>query len=141
VLAYDTAGRLWIAATGRRRPWQQGPGEIWPLGPQGSPRLVLAGPVPQAIGIGPGGLLFVADRHGGEVFGLTAEGTKVEFARFTDGDTARGLGFAPATAATRQAGLAGNLFVVTIRRGAWPVNEVIRISGPFDELVRHRQPR
>jgi hypothetical protein len=109
------------------------------MGPHGAPRQVLAGPVPQAIGVSPGGHLFVADRHGAAVFALTAEGAKVEFARFTDGDTARGLVFAPATPRTRQAGLAGDLFVVAIRRGSWPVNEVIRITGPFDELVRQRR--
>jgi hypothetical protein len=27
---------------------------------------------------------------------------------------------------------------VAIRRGAWPVNEILRISGPFDDLVRER---
>jgi DNA-binding beta-propeller fold protein YncE len=142
VLAFDSAGRLWIGSDGKAEaPWQQGPGEIWQTSPESAPRSVLVGPVPQAIGVSPGGHLFVADRHGAQVFALTAEGMKVDFARFTDGDTARGLGFAPATPRTRQAGLAGDLFVVTIRRGAWPVNEVIRISGPFDELVRQRQPR
>lgn len=139
-LAFDGAGRLWIGSDGKAEaPWQPGPGEIWQMGPHGAPRQVLAGPVPQAIGVSPGGHLFVADRHGAVVFALTAEGAKVEFARFTDGDTARGLVFAPATPRTRQAGLAGDLFVVAIRRGSWPVNEVIRISGPFDELVRQRR--
>ena len=142
VLAFDGSGRLWIGCDGKAEaPWQPGPGEIWLVEPQGGPRLLLTGPVPQAIVAGPGGLLFVADRHAGEVFALTAEGTKVDFARFTDGDTARGLAFAPVTPRTRQAGVAGELFVVAIRRGAWPVNEVIRISGPFDELLRLRQPR
>ena len=28
----------------------------------------------------------------------------------------------------------GDLFIVTIKAGAWPVNEVVRISGPFDEF-------
>src|SRR5262245_999383 len=141
-LAFDGAGRLWVGGDGKAEaPWQPGPGEIWLAGPQGGPRLVLAGPVPQAIAAGPGGLLFVADRHAGEIFALTAEGAKVEFARFTDGDTPRGLGFAPATPRTRQAGLVGDLFVVAIRRGAWPVNEVVRISGPFEELARPRPPR
>lgn len=142
VLAFDGSGRLWIGCDGKAEaPWQPGPGEIWLMERPGGPRLLLTGPVPQAIAVGPGGLLFVADRQAGEVFALTTEGTKVEFARFTDGDTARGLGFAPVTPRTRQAGLAGDLFVVAIRRGAWPVNDVIRISGPFDELLRPRQPR
>jgi hypothetical protein len=25
-----------------------------------------------------------------------------------------------------------------IGRGSWPVNEIVRISGPFEELVRRR---
>jgi hypothetical protein len=28
--------------------------------------------------------------------------------------------------------------VATINQGAWMVNEVVRISGPFDELIRQR---
>jgi sugar lactone lactonase YvrE len=136
-LAVDGEGRLWIGSDGKAEaPWQQGPGEIWPMGARGGPRLVMAGPVAQALGVNPGGRLFVADRHGAEIFALTPEGTKIDFARFTDGDTARSLVFAPATPATRQAGLAGELFVALIRRGAWPVNEIIRISGPFGELGR-----
>ncbi|OLB00969.1 MAG: hypothetical protein AUH09_02575 [Candidatus Rokubacteria bacterium 13_2_20CM_70_12] len=39
---------------------------------------------------------------------------------------------------TRAAGIAGDLFVVTINRGAWQVSEVLRISGPFDAPLRGR---
>jgi hypothetical protein len=94
--------------------------------------------VAQAISVSAGGHLFVADRHGAEVFVLTTDGTKVPFVRFTDGDTTRGLTFAPVTAGTSKAGVAGDLFIVAIKRGAWQVNEIIRISGPFDEFVRQR---
>lgn len=139
VLAFDGGGHLWVGIDAKAEaPWQQGPGEIWQVTPQGIPRLVLSGPVPQAISVSPGGNLFVADRHGAEVFALTPDGTKVPFARFTDGDTARSLAFAPITAGTSKAGVAGDLFVVAIKRGAWQVNEIVRISGPFDELVRER---
>jgi hypothetical protein len=142
VLAFDAAGRLWIGSDAKAEaPWQQGPGEIWQVSPQGVPRLVLAGPVAQAISASPAGNLFVADRHGAEVFALTPEGTRVEFARFTEGDTPRSLVFAPVTPGTRQARVGGDLFVVAIKRGTWQVNEIIRISGPFDELVRQRQAR
>ena len=56
VLAFDGSGRLWIGADGKAEaPWQPGPGEIWLMGPQGGPRLMLAGPVPQAISVSPGG--------------------------------------------------------------------------------------
>ena len=138
-LALDNGGHLWIGSDAKAEaPWQQGPGEIWHVSPQGSPRLVLTGPVAQALSVSAGGNLFVADRHGAEVFALTSEGVKVPFARFTDGDTTRGLIFAPVAPGTTKAGVAGDLFIVTIRRGAWQVNEIIRISGPFDELVRQR---
>jgi sugar lactone lactonase YvrE len=139
VLAFDGGGHLWVGSDAKAEaPWQQGPGEIWQVTPQGIPRLVLSGPVAQAISVSPGGNLFVADRHGAEVFALTPDGTKVPFARFTDGDTARSLVFAPTTAGTSKAGVAGDLFVIAIKRGAWQVNEIVRISGPFDDLVRER---
>lgn len=139
VLAFDGDGHLWVGSDAKAEaPWQQGPGEIWHVSPQGAPRLVLSGPVPQAISVSPRGNLFVADRHGAEVFALTPDGTKVPFARFTDGDTARSLAFAPVSGGTTKARVAGDLFVVAIKRGAWQVNEIIRISGPFDDLVRER---
>jgi len=50
------------------------------------------------------------------------------------------LAFAPVTAETQRAGIAGHLFVVIINRSAWPVNEVIRVSGPFEGFVRRRLP-
>lgn len=142
VLAFDPLGYLWIGADGQAEaPWQQGPGEIWRVSPAGEAQRLLSGPVAQGITVSPGGTAFVADRHGAQVFALTADGARVDFARFTDNDTPRGLVFAPATPATRAAGIAGDLFIITIQRGAWPVNEVIRISGPFDEHVRQRAPR
>ena len=133
VLAMDDADRLWIGGDGdAEAPWQRGEGEIWRVGPDGEARLVLRGPMPAGIGLGPGGRLYVADRHGERILVVDEAGRAVEFARFTDGDAPRSLGFVPVTPATRQAGIAGDLLVVTIRRGAWPVNEVVRISGPFD---------
>lgn len=127
---------LWIGSDGGAgAPWQPGPGEIWRVSPAGVPSVMLRGPVAAALSVGPGGHLFVADRQAGQIFALSPEGQRTEFARFTDGDAPRGLCFAPVTPATGRAGIAGDLFVVTIRRGAWPLNEVIRISGPFDRLV------
>ena len=32
-----------------------------------------------------------------------------------------------------------SLFVVVIHRGAFAINEVLRISGPLDELIRARR--
>jgi hypothetical protein len=139
VLAVDEADHLWIAADGSAEaPWQQGQGEIWRVTPQREAKIVLRGPIASGIAAGPGNMLFVADRQGAKLFALTAEGERIPFADFSDGDAPRGLCFAPVTPETRRAGIAGDLFVVVIGRGSWPVNEVVRISGPFDDLVRRR---
>jgi hypothetical protein len=94
--------------------------------------------MPAAIALSAGVYAFVADRQGGELFAVTAEGRRVPFLTYTQGDAPRSLAFAPDTPETRQAGIAGDLFVATIHLGAWTVNDVIRISGPFDELIRQR---
>jgi DNA-binding beta-propeller fold protein YncE len=139
VLAVDGEGALWVGADGdAEAPWQQGPGEIWRVGGDGVARLVLRGPMAQAIGVSPGGHLVVADRQAAQVFALAPDGTRVDLARFTQEDAPRSLAFAPVTPATREAGIAGDLFVITISRGAWPLNDVLRISGPLDDLIRER---
>ena len=139
VLSMDAADTLWIGADGNAEaPWQPGPGEIWRVPRDGSPALVLRGPIPAGIAVSAGGHLFVADRQGSEVFAVTPEGQRVPFLAYTQGDAPRALTFAPDTPETRRAGIAGDLFVSTINLGAWPINEVVRISGPFDELVRQR---
>ena len=139
VLAVDQTDALWIGADGNAEaPWQQGPGEIWRVPKDGAPTLLLRGPIPAAIAASAGGHLFVADRQGAEVFAVTPDGRRVPFLAYSNGDAPRGLTFAPDTPETRRAGIAGDLFVVTINAGAWPVNDVVRISGPFDELVRQR---
>jgi NHL repeat len=139
VLAIDTTDALWIGADGSAEaPWMQGPGEIWRVPHDGAPSLLLRGPMPAGIAASAGGYLFVADRQGSEVFAVTPEGKRVPFLSYGQGDAPRGLTFAPDTPETRRAGIAGDLFVATINLGSWPVNEVIRISGPFDELVRQR---
>ena len=104
-------------------------------------RLVLRGPLPQAFALSPAGNLLVADRHGSAVFALTPAGERVDLIRFTDGDAPRSLVVAPVTPETQRAGIAGEIFVVSVRGAAWPVNEVLRISGPLDELIRERVPR
>ena len=78
----------------------------------------------------------MADRQGGEIFMLEPDGKKVEFARFGEGDAPRTLAFVPVTPETRRSGIAGDLLVVTVSRGAWPVNEVVRVSGPFERFVQ-----
>ncbi|MBI4271036.1 MAG: hypothetical protein HY615_11930 [Candidatus Rokubacteria bacterium] len=133
VLAMDDADRLWVGSDGTAdAPWQRGDGEIWRLDADGAARRVLRGPMPAGIALSPGGRLFVADRHAERILVVDDEGRATVFARFTEGDAPRSLGFVPVTPETRRAGIAGDLLVVTISRGAWPVNEVVRISGQFD---------
>ena len=129
---------LWVGADGNAdAPWQAGPGEIHRVTPQAS-TVVFRGAVPAAMAVGPEGVLVVADRHAGRVFALNAEGARVDLIRFPPGAFPRGIGFAPDTPETRRAGIAGDLFVVTITAGAWRVNDVLRISGPFAQLFRDR---
>jgi hypothetical protein len=136
------AEHLWVAADGSAEaPWQRGPGEFWRVRADGQATLVLRGPVAAGMTIGPADWLFVADRQGGRIFGLGPDGHQVDFARFTEGDTPRALTFAPVTPETRRAGIAGDLFLVTVTRGAWPVNEVVRIWGPFDRFIRESDTR
>ena len=135
VMVMGAGEHLWVGADGNAEaPWQPGPGEIWKIGADRERSLVLRGPMPAAIGMGPSGHLFVADRQGAVVFAVTENGKRFDVVRFTDGDAPRSLVFAPATAETRRAGIAGDLFMSVIRRGAWPTNEIVRISGPFDSL-------
>jgi hypothetical protein len=137
VLAMDGGDRLWIAADGpAEAPWSRGPGEIWLVQPDGSGTLMLRGPVSSGMVLGPGDVPFIADRQGGKIFLVTPQGRRVDFATYADGDAPRGLAFAPITPATRAAGIAGDLFVITIQSGAWPVNSIMRISGPFEDFVR-----
>jgi hypothetical protein len=137
VLAMDARNRLWVGADGAAEaPWQRGPGEIWRVNPDGAGTLVLRGPVASGLTIGPRDHPWIADRQNAKIFLITSDGRRVDFATYADGNAPRGLAFAPTTAETRAAGIAGDLFVITITRGAWPVNAVIRISGPFDEFVR-----
>jgi hypothetical protein len=132
--------RMWVAADGEAEaPWQRGVGEIWAIGPDGR-RLALRGPIATGMDVSPTGHLFVADRQGARVLALTADGASFDFATFTDGDAPRTIAWAPVTEATRRAGIAGDLFVAIIRRGTWALNEIVRVSGPFDDLVRSRLP-
>lgn len=137
-LAVDETNHLWIASDGNAEaPWQPSPGELWRVSPGGEPRRVLEGPRAQGLAPGPGGAVFVADRQASEIFAVTPDAKRVSLARFTDGHAPRGLAFVPDTAETRAAGLAGDLLVVVIRNGVFQLNEIVRISGPFADLVRH----
>ena len=133
---------LWIGADGNAEaPWQQGPGEIWRVPPDGSPALLLRGPIPAAIAASPGGHLFVADRQGSRAVRRHAGRPAHPVRRPTARATRRAGSRSPPTRPRRAgAGIAGDLFVATINQGAWPVNEVVRISGPFDSSIRQRPP-
>jgi hypothetical protein len=87
------------------------------------------------MAVGPGGRLFVADRHAAKIFFVAPDGTAVDFATFTETDAPRTVCFAPVTPETTRAGIAGDMFVVAIRRAVFRLNEVIRITGPFDRLA------
>jgi hypothetical protein len=141
LLTIGSDGALWIAGDGAAEaPWQRGPGEIWRVAGDAAPALVLRGPVAWGMSLASTGHLFVADRQAPEIFAIDADGRRIPFAKFTDGDAPRGLVFAPVTPHTERAGIAGSLFVVVINRGAWPVNEILKISGPFEPYLREQAP-
>ena len=138
-LTVDDRDHLWVGSDGTAEaPWQLGPGELWRVAPGGERRLMVEGPVAQGLSPGPDGSVFVADRQGGEIFGVTRDGKRFPFARFTEGDAPRGLAFVPDTPGTRAAGLAGDLLVSVTRSGVFQLNQIFRISGPFPELARPR---
>jgi hypothetical protein len=140
-VAADEAGHLWIATDGTAEtPWQDGAGRLWRAAPDGTLSLVLAGPLPGGIALSPAGTLFMSQRRAGKVFAVTASGKRLDFASGSDETVIRTLAFAPVTPETRKAGIAGDLFVVAIPRRIWAINQVIRVSGPFEEFVRQAQP-
>lgn len=137
MLTIDERGHLWVGTDGTAEtPFQDGAGQLWRIGPDGSPALVLQGPLPGGLTLSPAGFLFLSQRRAARIFAVTPEGKRVDFATSTEGTFLRGLAFAPVTPETRRAGIAGDLFVAVVRRYAWMVNEILRISGPFDEFVR-----
>jgi hypothetical protein len=137
VLAVGGDGALWIASDGpAEAPWARGPGEIWRKVGDAAPQLLLKGPVAAGMALAPTGHLFVADRQTPEILAVAPDGRIVSFARFSDNDAPRSLTFAPVTPQTERAGVAGSLFVVAIGRGAWPINEVWKITGPFERFLR-----
>jgi DNA-binding beta-propeller fold protein YncE len=137
MLSFDEGGQLWIASDGTAAaPFMDGQGQLWRASPDGDTSLIVQGPLPSAIARSPGGALFFAQRRAGKVFVVTPEGRLIEFASMSQGTILRSLAFAPVTPDTRQAGIGGDLFLVVISRSVWALNEVIRVSGPFDEFAR-----
>src|SRR5262245_16805705 len=139
-LVVSSGDRIWVSSDGdAEAPWQRGTGEIWSVGPDGR-HLALRGPIAYGMTASPGGHLFVADRQNARLLALGGDGTSTEFASFSEGDAPRAVIFAPDTEATRRAGIAGDLFVILIRRGTFTLNEIVRVSGPFDSFARSRLP-
>ncbi|MGH7320651.1 MAG: hypothetical protein ACRELA_13625, partial [Candidatus Rokuibacteriota bacterium] len=142
LLLFDEAGHLWIAGDGTAEtPFQDGQGEIWKASPDGSLTLVLRGPLAAGMSLSPGGALFVVQRRTGKVFVVTPDGTRIDFASAGEGTILRGLGFAPVTPETRRGRIAGDLFLIAVPRSIWAINEILRVSGPFDEFVRRQHSR
>ena len=142
ILTIDEAGALWVGADGTAEtPFGSGEGEISRIAPDGRKQIVLQGPLPAAFSMSPGGALFVVQRRTGQLFALTPDGRRLDFGSTNDGSFLRALAFAPVTPETRKAGIAGDLFIVLVSRSVWLINEVIRVSGPFDEWVRQESGR
>lgn len=137
-LTYDPRGFLWVGTDGPHdTPHMDGSGRIYRAAlPGGELTLLHSGPLPSGMSLSPGGNLFVAQRRSGKLFALTAEGKHVAFASFSRRSALRTLAFPPITDKTKQAGIAGDLFVMVFPMLDYPVREIIRISGPFDAYVQ-----
>jgi len=137
-LTIDTKNHLWIGSDGAHdtEPIDRN-GEILRVALSGGKaETVYSGALPSGMSFSAGGNLFVAQRRAHKIFALTAAGKRVEFAAFTGRSSLRTLAFPPVTEQTRKLGIAGDLFVMVFPMLDYPVREVIRITGPFDDFVK-----
>jgi len=141
-LTIDSKDHLWIGSDGAHASEHiDRYGEILRVSLSNRKReTIYSGALPSGMSFSPGGDLFVAQRRAHKLFALTLEGKRVEFASFTGRSALRTLAFPPVNARTRKLGIAGDLFVMVFPMLDYPVREVIRISGPFDEYVRRGAP-
>ena len=143
ILTMDEAGNLWVGATERRRRRSaRAAARSRASRPDGRTQPVLQGPLPAGFSQSPGGALFVVQRRTGQLFALTPDGRRLDFATDPQRQLPPGASrSSPVTPETRKAGIAGDLFLVLVSRSLWLLNEVIRVSGPFDEWVRQEASR
>ena len=130
------------AATGRRRPRSAaGNGEIWRVAPDGRRRPGPPGALAGGMAMSPGGACSSCSAARRSSSCSRPTGAVSSSPPPRNGSFFRSLAFAPVTPETRKAGIAGDLFLVVVSRSMWMINEVIRISGPFDEWARQEAGR
>jgi len=137
-LTIDSRDNLWIGSDGSHDSEHiDRHGEILRVQlSSGKRETIYSGALPSGMSFSPGGHLFVAQRRSHKLFALAADGKRVEFATFSGRAALRTLAFPPVNEHTRKLGLAGDLFVMVFPVLDYPVREVIRISGPFDDFVK-----
>jgi len=137
-LTIDAKDNLWIGSDGTHDSEHiDRNGEILRVALSGGRReTIYSGALPSGMSMSPGENLFVAQRRSHKIFVLTPAGKRVEFASFTGRSSLRTLAFPPVSAQTRKLGIAGDLFVMVFPMLDYPVREVIRITGPFDDYVK-----
>lgn len=140
-MSYDPRGFIWLGSDARLdEPHGEKYGRIYRASlPDGELELLHAGTLGAFNGVGPGGNLYVGSRRSGRIYVITPEGESAEFATF-DQETGKAairiVAFPPDTDATRELGIAGDMFAMVFPETDYPVREIIRISGPFEEWAR-----
>lgn len=137
-IVYDPRGFFWLGSDGRLdEPHDEKYGRVFRVEWQGGEMTLLdSGTLGAFKGVGPGGNLYMGSRRSGRIYVLSPEGERAIFATFnrdTGNAAMRVVAFPPETRATREKGIAGDLFVMAFPTLDYPVREIIRISGPFEE--------